>query len=93
MLIQVENVNGATAGFDVFEIVSITPASAKGDGGVPLLGTSLLGLRGMPFGTGVLIREPADAAVARVNALRLEVIRAQAMAAQGRPIPLAQPEP
>lgn len=83
MLIKFENANGSAAGFDVFEIVSVTPASAKGDGGVPIVGASLLQLRGMPFGSGILIRESADAATERINAMRREVIHLQAAAAQG----------
>lgn len=84
MLIKFENVKGGTAAFDVFEVVSVTPASAKGDGGVPIVGASLVQLRGMPFGSGVLVNEGVDSALERVNALRTKVIQAQTAAAAGK---------
>lgn len=83
MLIKFQNTSGGVAAFDVFEILSATPASAKGDGGVPIIGASLVQLRGMPFGSGVLVNEGVDSILERVNAVRTEVIEAQSAAAAG----------
>jgi hypothetical protein len=83
MLIRFVNTAGGVAAFDVFEVVSATPASAKGDGGVPIIGASLVQLRGMPFGSGVLVNEGVDSILERVNAVRTEVIEAQSAAAAG----------
>jgi hypothetical protein len=84
MLIRFGNTSGGVAAFDVFEVVSATPASAKGDGGVPIIGASLVQLRGMPFGSGVLVKEGVDSILARVNELRTKVIQAQTAAAAGK---------
>jgi hypothetical protein len=84
MLIKFQNTSGGVAAFDVFEILSATPASAKGDGGVPIIGASLIQLRGMPFGVGVLVNEGVDSILERVNALRSKVIQAQTAAAAGK---------
>jgi hypothetical protein len=81
MLIRFENAGGGVGAVDVFEIVSAMPAASKG---TAIVGQSLVQLRGMPFGTGVLVAEGAESILQRVNAAREDLIRAQAAAAAGR---------
>lgn len=81
MLIQFKNASGGAAAFDVFEVVSATPATSKG---AAIIGASLVQLRGMPFGSGVLVDEGVESILERVNAMRTKVIQAQTAAAAGK---------
>lgn len=75
MLVKFEGLKGGTTGLDALDVVAIFPAEVRGEGGLALVGVSQVFLRSSP--TGVVVKEGAESAIDRVNAVRERVLRAQ----------------